>query len=265
MGLGAERITPAEPGVADISYKMAEGLGNHRFTLNFDSKKYASLFLKEDLDEEVISGIEVNFASGDKSVAAGTVSFSGKKIDIWPNLFYNGYKKFIGTAAAFADEKKGEDNLRKTGFFRILYTDRLVDYLNKAPVERSRPFIKKLAKRVLDRELDNTMIHEAEHVIDNNKNKLVIYSSIALKILNWVGTSLPIWYISNDFSLSTDLGSPVSYVKFIVSLGLGFVPAALFYPISLYHIDPMEVRARKFADRMIKRSEYRGILSIDPV
>lgn len=171
---------------------------------------------------------------------------------------YSSYQGYLKAAEEIAQGQRqpfrvkigGKVFYEKNPFGDILYTKRLVNYLQAAPSERGMAFARKVILNGVSRELNANFLHETRHAIDNIDGVNKFMQGMALAGL-LVGNGM-------GFELGQRLGLPL-----VIQAGLALVYAGLLTLTGAsvgYYIAPEEIRARDFEAHFKNHPRWREIV-----
>lgn len=193
--------------------------------------------------------------------ASGMYNPIKNEIKIYTDNIWSTYKWSIMAAKRIALASQSGHRIllptidRWISFRGVLTTKRLYEYLQKVPPERSITFAEKLLSKAMSKRATVILLHESAHSKER-RNKILWTAGMATSLAN-IGTGLMLAVpLTKGLAL---IGIPPGHE---VSVARTLSLLATF-PI-FYHINPMEVNARKAETKYRKDPRWQNLISFTP-
>lgn len=238
------------------------------YEVEFDNQKYASLLRNSGVSDTKLREMNIYFkkdrAFYDPKGTAGSHNMVTGSVVIYPEFFWNEYKKFQGLiykAIEGKDIKKDFEVFRET--FGLINPERMWSYLSNPSIDsgRKQKYIDQLfgQGKMPSRNTNSIALHEAKHKIDYSTNPyLFALSKGSLALGGLVGSQLFAIAIEKGIDILTHTQSSLGFLRPAVAL---YIQVATGY--FAYGIDPTEISARKF-QKLYGRDRDWNVLNLKP-
>lgn len=221
---------------------------------------YSDLLHQMGMQNDEIRALKLEVSRKDSDGAH--YSPSKRAIFIQTDKIYSDYQNYLKVAEDIAPDVKQPRRIRvgkkilyeSNPFKHILYTKKLVNYLQTAPPERGLAFAEKIILNGVNRELNGDLLHETRHALDKPKGGNRLMQGLALLGLAGGG-----WI---SFSLGRRYDMPL-----VVNIIIGLFCAALYAYTGMgigHALAPGEIRARGFESKFKNHPYWRDIIEIRP-
>lgn len=248
---GFGEVTPYAP---EAKIQFNKKLENRPFIVEVDSDKLAELLSFAGMSDERINNSTLSLETS--GLGSGETDISKQKITLYVSYHWGLKNKNLEK-----NYKKLQNSKIKKIKSEFLSIDpEPLQNLRQTSLENQRNVIEELSLEGINKELNLVLLHEAEH-LTSSPNKLKHFST-------YVGRAAALCcsYYINKPLLETGMTPEVA-----MGFGLGVLEYQIFSRImvlmaylTLYKIDPVEVRANKFAKTMFKDPYWQNIISLKP-
>ncbi|HKC14424.1 MAG TPA: hypothetical protein VKC89_00450 [Patescibacteria group bacterium] len=226
-------------------------LTNSPYRVEFNDEACGQLFKEAGVTEKDAQKLKVSFKRKSfLGLAVGRHIPWEHKIDMAPDYWWKAKTKNINKGRKILEGKDSPIDPFYTIFGRfegMKSEKRLVKYLKVSPKERGLKKLERLTDIAMQRGINSVFQHESKHAGDFSP----LAKGAGLIVLNTLSVSVVATLLTEGvFAFANSIGKDP--LPFIIALGINTPPLAYYFSI-------LEIRARKFAEKVGHDSNYRPI------
>lgn len=244
------------------------------YRVTIDEEKYVNMLRDLGMTEERIGLLTIRVKKREfLGIVNGSYDSRRRRITIYTDPIWKQYRKYTDKVSKIIHGKRGLfNNLLDSNPFPNLHTSRLPEYLKQAPPERAREFSNYILRYAAERESSSTAAHEANHAAELQTKRQIIFQR-----LTWFAIYTPFVLGMNSESLvksynsgiirrilETTYTNPPNQIQFGPEDWLSSVALSATYYLLANSFNPLEQKANKFANMIMKDPEWHQVVKFEP-